>query len=453
MPLNHADPDDPRTLPLRMKRILAPTQPARGQLWLVQGGPGGSAWEDFNTLRRDMHDQVDDLDHYIIEHRGTGGQARLQCPQEQAQDSDGGAAITEGEWGDCVAHLQDAWGDQLDHFGTTDAAEDLRVAIDAVKQPQDRVFVWGISYGTYQLARYLWLAPDQADGVILEGISPPGASFVQYSQAMNRAGQALMEDCDQDPVCSERMGAPAWDVLQQTLDAIEAGHCAQLGATVQDFFVPFFGTLLINRPLRDLLPAMIHRLQRCNADDRAVWANAYRTLFTGPGDPNRLGPAQTLFFHVALSERWPTQGLSVEAAQQEEDGLLMSTALTLRIARRAQGWPTYPSPDPQYNALPPAPQTPILMLQGELDAATPVEGARTVAQHFDGPGQTYVEFPGGAHAVSDACGRQIAAQFLNNPAATLDTTCAQNSELPVFDIPADIAQFVFGTTDVWGDDL
>lgn len=157
VPIDRASGAASPMLPLRLKRLRARARPARGQLWLVQGGPGGSAWEDFAGLRRGLEDELVDLDFYAIDHRGTGGASRLTCPSEEDPSSEGGAAIVDAEWEACTAHLRARWGAGLDGFTTSASALDLDAAITRVRGAEDEVYVWGISYGTRQVSRLLAL--------------------------------------------------------------------------------------------------------------------------------------------------------------------------------------------------------------------------------------------------------------------------------------------------------
>src|SRR5690606_31913784 len=109
---------------------------------------------------------------------------------------------------------------------------------------------------------------------------------------------------------------------------------------------------------------------------------------------------QALFFHVALSEMWHRTGslpppADVLAAFREG---VMSTGLTVRLANMQSRWPVYPR-GPEVDDTLPAFDKPILMLQGGLDAATAVGPARRLRDAYRAPGQTWVEFPTGAHQI------------------------------------------------------
>lgn len=76
---------------------------ARGQVWLVAGGPGESGAAFYGmlpTLRRTFPG----FDLIMPDHRGTGFSTRM-CPAEEAPGSPGGTALDGAEWGSCFAYL------------------------------------------------------------------------------------------------------------------------------------------------------------------------------------------------------------------------------------------------------------------------------------------------------------------------------------------------------------
>ena len=78
-------------------------------------------------------------------------------------------------------------------------------------------------------------------------------------------------------------------------------------------------------------------------------------------------------------------------------------------------------------------RVPLLMMNGELDAQTPIEGARHFAQAFAAPHQTLVELDRCSHGIlstslapgefdrSRTCGWDLLEQFVAGPTAELDT--------------------------------
>src|SRR5690606_7389632 len=94
MPIHWDDPQS-QTIPVFAKRLSA-TAPRRGQLWLLQGGPGG-AGHALEPLAERLANRHPNLDIYIPDHRGTGRSARLGCPAAERFDTRGSALIVEAE--------------------------------------------------------------------------------------------------------------------------------------------------------------------------------------------------------------------------------------------------------------------------------------------------------------------------------------------------------------------
>ena len=130
-----------------VKRYPAAKQPAKGQLWLLAGGPGeaGSCYE--HTAFR-VAKSIPLLDIYMPDHRGTG--------KSTLADRAGGVTPTNAAA--CAKKFQ-----HLDGLTTTDAARDVAALIDATRVPAQQVFVLGVSHGTYWAQRYLQVRPDRAD--------------------------------------------------------------------------------------------------------------------------------------------------------------------------------------------------------------------------------------------------------------------------------------------------
>jgi pimeloyl-ACP methyl ester carboxylesterase len=129
-----------------------------------------------------------------------GGSDRLYCPQEEP-----------GTWrlpypvldiDACIQFIKDTWGDTLNGFTTTAAARDVGELIKLTRQSGQRVFVWGGSYGSYLAHRYLQLFPDQPDGVIMAGISPPHRLLTEYDYYFNLNVAKLFDLCARDLLCS-----------------------------------------------------------------------------------------------------------------------------------------------------------------------------------------------------------------------------------------------------------
>lgn len=449
VPLNHDEPEGESI------EVFLSHRPGTGaQLWLLQGGPGASAESFYNFYG--FLDAVDpELDIYTLEHRGVGDATRLGCSAEAAGTPDG-FQISAGEWPDCLTEVKAAWGDRLAHFSTTQAAHDLALAIDRTRRPGQRSFVYGISYGSYWAHRYAVLYPEQSAGVVLDGPVQPEATLEDYDTWFEPVGRAVFEDlCPAAPRCAAALGDDPWAFFEQTYASLAAGHCRSLGVDLETWRI-VFALFLMDHTLRDWLPALIVRLERCAAADRQAIATLFGNLF-GRGGDTLPRTSRVTQVHVLLSENWPRTPVDtarVDAARETahffQDALVGPFTLQ-------DTWPRYAA-DPLADAYAP-PDLPMLTMAGRYDpAAPPALVATGYREHLTGPHQTYVEMPFGAHGVLTGspvddglppCPFQLFRAFLADPTAPLPVNCVDHVQGPTFDAPPELATRYWGTSDLY----
>jgi pimeloyl-ACP methyl ester carboxylesterase len=172
MPLDWAVPSAD-LISVFASRRPAIEQPAKVQLWLLAGGPGGSG-DSYSTYVDQLAKELPDHDLYVLEHRGVGESTRVGCPDQESTTSEGGVGITASEWPACLEAVERSWGNKLSHFTTTADARDLKRFIELTRAPGQKVFVYGASYGTTRALRLLQVDPAGVDGVILDSVVSPG---------------------------------------------------------------------------------------------------------------------------------------------------------------------------------------------------------------------------------------------------------------------------------------
>ena len=234
---------------------------------------------------------------------------------------------------------------------------------------------------------------------------------------------------------------------------------------------------------RAMTLATTHRVLRCNEGDVAalalmrirlgVWAGAGATsdglLHRGRGQ--RAGAFQhasssssskndremsfPLLWNVAFSE------LEEEpAVSRNELRSLMSDALFTTFYpgthRIYDSWPRY-ARDELVGAYPDT-DVPVLIMNGTLDSATPIDFAETVAPHYTRPGQVFVSMPRATHAVVHAsptidgrsCGMDVWLQFIaSRGRGALDTSCTERIMPHALESRPGLATYFFGTPDLW----
>ncbi len=427
VPLRWSEPEG-ELITLWVKRYRA--RRSAGQLWLLQGGPGGAA-EGLEFLIDDFRAAAPTLDIYLVDHRGVGHSTRLGC----------------GEWSGhpvgirCVRALERQWGDGLAEFNPTAAARDLGHLVALMRGPASRVFVYGVSYGTYWAHRYLQLFPEQADGVVLDSICPPGGClYGLYDLRFDEVGREWLEMCAADPYCNRKLGDDPAARMRALYRDLEGGHCGSInspGEPPSERLRRLVTVLLASWSGRVLIAPLVHRLERCDADDVAV-ANE---LLSWVGDGVRRDEgldSVVLQHHVLLSEMWGPDDLDAERVAQLESRTLFATGGPVATAELRPGWPRY-EPDPLVRRWAES-DTPLLMLNGTLDPQTPHAIAAPAGEHFDRPGQHFVTVDWAAHGViiqspidggATSCGLLMIASFLHDP-MQVDTRCLRRLERPDF---------------------
>lgn len=451
MPLDGTSPSG-KTVPILLNKIVTSPRPT-AQLWVLQGGPGGTA-ADMSPLARDVADHMSGLEIYTIEHRGVGASNRLGCPVAERAAMDAGSDAGAPRLDDlaCIAEAKSAYGADLQHYTTTNAARDLARAIELTRRPGLKVFVYGVSYGTAWAQRFLQVAPKHADAVVLDSLVVPGGQFLStFTTQADPVGRKLAEVCKTDAACSAALGPDPWAKIVAAKAKLEQGHCPELGLSARDreLFTPFMRA----QALQGYAFAAWARFDRCNADDvAALRLMRSRKIFTSP---NEGLSSDVLGLNIMFSELWESPPPSQSVLTQRYDDAVFPTTTPSAAAEAA--WPKY-ARDELTGKLPDA-QIPVLVMNGTFDTQTPIEISETAKAHYSLPGRTFVTIPYANHNViaqsplppsgnrpPEHCGMSLMTAFLQSPGSTLDTSCVSRVVPPSFTRPEDELRYLFGTT-------
>lgn len=434
MPLDYAKPEAGKFRVL-VKRIRMGEKPS-AQVWLLHGGPGASATADLYRLSYQIPRDRPDIHYYAVDHRGMGGSGRLTCPTTGSPDD------MRGRWARCAGHLKETVGmDRLMQVTMSNAARDIGTLAEKYREPEARIIVLGLSYGTTLAHRYMQIFPGQPDGVVWAGVQVGiGGGVVDnrggYDRRMNVAIERIFARCSEYDDCVRHFRKDPWEVAQDTMASLYEGHCPALGIE-PDRVKSAFGDLSYSTPVVTL-PSLVYRLNRCSAGDVRLIRDVVDKW--RPAD-SELSPPDTPSSYVAgriisASEKeGPEETRTVQEIEAE-----FSNEITIAIGDTAieegvsddmpDPWITYP-PDEYYGKWPDY-DGPLLMLQGGLDTATPLPRALNARGHFAGmPHKTWVTFPETNHRVIDYtptvdgidCARSMFIQFIDDPEGTIDTGC------------------------------
>jgi pimeloyl-ACP methyl ester carboxylesterase len=456
MPLDYAAPNGPK-VPVFLSRARSFT-PSHADLWLLQGGPGDSA-DVFETMVDEIRKDVPGVDVYTMEQRGIGQSARLGCPVQESPTSDEGTTISHAEVPACLAAVEAQWPKGLDDFRLTPTANDLASAIDRTRTPGHSVFVYGVSYGTAVAIRYMQLRPNDATGVILDSIAPPGiAFFSQFSGQYDPVLHSLADLCAADPGCAGHLGPDPWGALSKVTGEVADGGCSAANLT-RTSLSEYLETMLQSDELRVPGMALLHRVDRCSpADVAAIQAyEQYADAVSGSSSPRT---SKVLYWNVVSSDLWESPPPSLDTLNARCDALSICGRGSVDNGEVQAMWPSFPV-DPLSAQPAIATGSAVLLLNGTLDPQTPLANAMAFNERLQSPHKTFVPLSYSAHATINQaiaanpaeppCGYQILVSFLGNPNAP-DTSCA-SALLPVsFVSDPTQAHALFGADDIWGDE-
>lgn len=425
--------------------------PAKGQIWLLDGGPGGSGVAYLDQEQLALFDS-ENWDIYIPVHRGTGGPDALTCSTPSEQD-DEIAQIRA-----CFTQLQQQYGDSLQYFNAYGAARDLGSAISKTSQPADKVIVFGSSYGTYWAQRYLQFYPDQADAVILDGILDLGSDIEREFIHQDDVGASLLKLCDENTRCRNELGRPAAQLLRDIYTRTGSDRCSLL--TTEEGLADAKDTLngLLPEEFNILIPVVIKLLDRCeqadintleqlvqalNGDDEEQEQSRRTTSSTQTANPDTIDLSTITDFNDALSNNViyteiyrPVQNADEIEAQSMNLLFSSQAAAGDRFALQDIWKVAKSSVNTDLGNV----NLPVLMLQGALDPQTVPAWADWTKAKLPGTYQHLVMFPHAKHGVIEDsflndgsnCGARIMQQFINDPYTTLDTSCVAQTLKPDF---------------------
>ena len=427
VPLSPDDPDG-ESIDLFVAVVAAlAEQPAPDPLVVIAGGPGEAATRFYVTMASAFSRIVRQRDIVLVDQRGTGRSAPLQC-----EDSGDDPFMTTGGVADVIEASAQCL-EELDHdprfFTTSVAVRDLERVRQALGY--ERLNLYGISYGTRVAQHYLRRFPDLARRVILDGVVPPDVALgPEVALASQTALDALFERCGADDGCRR-----AFPDLRQRFDAVLARLRADpvevvvehprtgdsVDIVVDHWMLVGVVRLLVYHPqTASLLPFVIDAVH--GGDYRSLAVQAF-LITEGLADlsvglNNAVVCTEDVPFHDDVD-------LDAQAATY------MGTAFIEIMTGICDRWPRGVLDHDLRTPL--VSDTPVLLLSGEFDPITPPRYASRVAAGLSNAVQVVGRGQGhGMLAVG--CVHRLMAEFLDvEQAGALDTGCVDRIRpFPIF---------------------
>ena len=385
-------------------------EPEADPLVPIAGGPGQSTITFYAATRAAFEPIRRTRDIVLIDQRGTGQSAKLECDIDDdvvqgRLSAEETRAVTE----DCVAELT------FDprFFTTSVAVSDLEALRGALGYAA--LNVYGISYGSRVAQHYARRYPDSTRSVILDGVVPPQMALgpaiaTEAQQALN----AIFARCAEDPACGERFPdlAERFSTLDRTLNeaavSVTVAHPVRGELTSIDYGADELAAtirLLSYHPTTvALIPLLIDEGANGNL---APLAGQFLTITSTLNDSLSIGMHNA----VACTEDAPFftgEGVSDQELAETYIGPVLLEAL----AAICSVWPKGVLDDGFKQPL--ATDVPVLLLSGEADPITPPGYAERAAVDL-GTAYLHIGTLQGHGQAPRGCMPEVMATFVVSP--------------------------------------
>jgi len=196
------DPQDPDGEQIELRVAVVPAlnlEPEPDPLVPFAGGPGGGSIQFYAAYFSAFEPVRRDRDILLVDQRGTGDSARMDCPVEDE--------MIDGQFSDeMTLEFTQACLDQLPHdprfFTTSVAVADLEALRQALGYPVLNLL--GTSYGTRVAQHFARRYPESTRTVVLDGVVPPQVPLgPDIALEAQRAVDEIFARCAEDSICNE----------------------------------------------------------------------------------------------------------------------------------------------------------------------------------------------------------------------------------------------------------
>ncbi len=441
VPLDHFDPANRETLDV-VFGVLPATGERKGMFVTATGGPGIAGLTSADSYTAGFDPSIPEhFDIVFFDQRGVGQSGGLTCPEaaaayyqtetetETPEEEAATIAAAETFSEACLAKLGSP-DKLLPYLGTRQAVEDLELFRQTIGD--EKMWLYGESYGTQYVQTYAATYPDHLAGLILDGtvdLTLSGHEFLQQqAQAFNDVLVMTLKACNQDEECTADMGGhdavAVYDELVAQLDNLPLPFTFPLpsgGATEREFTLADLETATTNYLYSEASRLLLQRALAAAAQgDLAPLARLlYDSLSLDPEtlvaipDPTF---SDAMYYAVECVDYDYGSGSPTESAEEYiHAGDAVDNSIP-RLGSLFYGdlpcvfWPTEADPRPEPLV---AEGIPTLVLGSTADPATPVGNGEQVYQRLaDG---YLITTQGGAHVTfgwGNACPDDIVTAFL-----------------------------------------
>jgi pimeloyl-ACP methyl ester carboxylesterase len=427
------NPDDPDSPPIEIRVAVVPAlnlSPETDAVVPIAGGPGQGSVEFYLSIRAAFEPLRRDRDILLVDQRGTGGSATMDCP------IDDDALLFETEIGiDEILGYTEACLDSLPHdprwFTTSVAVTDLEAVRAALGYTS--LNLYGVSYGSRVAQHFARRYPEVTRSVVIDGVVPPQVALgPEIATESQKAVDTILARCAEDGACNA-----AFPDIDATFERVVAGlregpvevavpHPDTGRMETLRFDIGQFAgavrMLVYNANTIALLPLFVHEAGQGNF---APLASQFMLTAIAMRDALAIGMHNS----VMCTEDVPFIDNTV-VDRESIAASYMGTFQLDMLSAMCEVWPDGPI-DPEFKA-PVDSEIPFLLLSGDADPITPPRYAEMAAvdlkqaTHLIGKHQ-------GHGQIAVGCMNRIVADFVaSRDAAALDTACMERSFVTPF---------------------
>jgi pimeloyl-ACP methyl ester carboxylesterase len=427
------DPDQPQGRTIEIRFAVVPAVARNKQpdpVFVLAGGPGQAATRTARQMMAVLNEVNARRDIVFIDQRGTGGSHPLECKVEETSIS---ATFEQSQQIERLAACLEELRGDLRQYATWIAVRDF----DAVRSRlgAEQVNLWSGSYGTRAALEYMRQYPQRVRSAVLDGVAPPDMVLpVSFALDADAALSALVDACARDERCHRRYP----DITQRIEDLLakaDRGVEARVPHPLTGLPEPIridrrVLSSLLRVPLYSpqLSAVLPHALAQAAEGDFTPLVALSAAVAGGINENFAAG----MHFAVVCAEDMPR----VDAAQRAQVAATRFGHAFLDVYERAcKGVPSRPVPPGFYEI--PTSRTPVLVLSGGLDPATPPRHGARVAEQLGNTRHIVAPYLG--HIVSTSgCAPAQMARFIRDAAFDrVDAACLTRLPAATFFEPID----------------
>ncbi|HET9032675.1 MAG TPA: alpha/beta hydrolase [Dokdonella sp.] len=415
VPENRADKNSRK---LDLKFALIPSSQAADDDFIVYlaGGPGQSAVDTWPQMADALGPARKHRHVLLLDQRGTGASNPLKCKREDEDSLPFNLERTAASTRQCLQEVS-AHADPR-FYTTTDAVEDLEALRQALGAPKFDLV--GVSYGTRVAQQYLKRHPDGVRSIVLDSVAPNELVLgAEFARNLDDALKAQFAKCAKQADCAKTFPDPYADLFKLRKALTDSPRKVSYADPVSfeqktetlngDSMVGLVRMFAYAPETAALLP---HTIEQSLAGNDAPLLGQIGILSQGIEDLVGSG----LQLSVICSE----DADRLQPNKADVDTLLGDRMVTV-LKAQCEIWPHGEKPA-DFNE-PVKGDTPILVLEGELDPVTPPRYGEQVMKHLDNA-KLIVAKGQGHNVIGRGCMPKLVSEFMDTLAPkALDAAC------------------------------